>query len=226
MSKILPLTAKNSIPMLNPKVKFMPLLLLLLWPWLSLLAQDKSSRQWQDGLYYEFKQFQLNQPPSSLKPLQQAKFVLDNEENIVFLQGQQALLDSLWGFCMDGKPYLRIEADTNGQEDYFIQIKILGRISYFDYPVWQIRPVNMEIYNPMTGRKIGQNQVLNKEKVMQKRILSLETGQIEVLNYANLSQWLQQDIGLKKSLDELGPKATEEQLLKVIRIYNDRNPLP
>jgi hypothetical protein len=212
--------------MLNPKVKLMPLFFLLLWPWLSLLAQDKAARQWQDGLYYEFKHFQLNQPPHSLKPLQQAKFVLDNEENIVFLQGQQALLDSLWGFCMDAKPYLRIEADSNGQEDYFVQLKILGRISYFDYPVWQIRPVNMEIYNPMTGRKIGQRQVLNKEKVMQKRILSLETGQIQPLEYQSLSQWIQQDIGLKKSLDELGAKATEEQLLKVIRIYNDRNPLP
>ena len=187
----------------------------------------KGARLWQDGWYADLKAFQLNQPTEDLKKLMGTKFVFDNEENLVFLQADSGFLAQIWGLCLEGQPYLHLPKDSLRTEAYFVRLRLTGRICYFEFPSWELKPVEMGIYHPNTGRKIGSRTIHNREKITRQQLLDLETGQIQPFNLASLRLLVQNDLGVLRSLEDQ-PEASysPERLLKVIRIYNERNPLP
>lgn len=198
-------------------------------------AVNKNTR-FKNGVYTNFDEFKQNNPTYKLGQLKYFDYALDSEQNILFLDDlaieelpytDLKSLDNIWGICVKGIPYIKVvpEVQSNKNEVYFVQFYVLGSISYFYYKTFVNKTVMMAIYNPFTGMKVAEKPIVNKEKVLVKKILNFKTGEIKPFDKENFKNWIANDAKLIQSIDKLKEEEAEEKLFKTLLIYNDRNPI-
>lgn len=155
-------------------------------------------------------------------------FSFDEGANYLIVRPQLPLpeLDSLWAWYIDGELFLRVKEDLKLEGDpLFTYVPKLQRISPFYYPSWKKEELSMAIFNPYTGKRIGQRSVENLVRIEKKAFLNLNDGRAYPLEAKYLRQAVQGDVGLQKSVSELSDEELEARFEKIIAIYNDRNPL-
>jgi hypothetical protein len=205
---------------------------LLLFVATNSFAQKKP--KFNDGVYASHTDLKKNNPSYELFKIPDFDYKLDSEKNILFLSNKslQKLaeseiksMDNIWGICIKGKPYMKIQPTDNKEEVYFVRYYILGSICYLYYPVFQEKSVEMFVHNPYTGQKVGSKTITNKEKKFVKKLMRFDTGEVKPYNSDNFMAMIQDDPKLVETLKDLSQKDLEKKLFKSIKIYNDRNPI-
>jgi hypothetical protein len=194
----------------------------------------KQQQDFEDGVYQSHQDLKENQPSFKLYDLPNFAYQLDREENLLFLSDKtmsqldgSALksLDNIWGICVKGVPYMKVHPSGKDGVVYFVKYHILGRICYLYYPSIEDRAVEMPIYNPYSGARVGGRTVVNRERRLVKQLMLFETGELKPYSVANFKQWAQDDTRLMKSIERLSEQEAQEKLFKSIKIYNERHPI-
>ncbi|BDS14701.1 hypothetical protein [Aureispira anguillae] len=187
-----------------------------------------------DGVYTSHLDFKSNKPSFPLYRIPAFDYQLDGERNLLFLSEESMAklstseiksLDNIWGLCIKGKPYMKVSPKGKSGVVYFVSYHILGRICYLYYPSIEDKEVEMLIYNPYSGNRVGRKTVVNRERTLVKKIMLFETGALEDYNAENFKKWAKDDERLMKTLDSMSKDEIEEKLFKTIKIYNDRHPI-
>lgn len=212
------------------------LTLVCLSSFLSAQQTINKNTRFKNGVYTNFDEFQRNAPSYKLGQVKYFNYALDSEQNILFLDdlaieelpySDLKSLDNIWGITVKGVPYIKVvpEVQSSKNEVYFVQFYVLGSISYFYYKTFVNKTVMMAIYNPFTGMKVAEKPIVNKEKILVKKILNFQTGEIQPFTKENFKNWIANDPKLIESIDKLQKEELEEKLFKTLLIYNDRNPV-
>ena len=185
-----------------------------------------------DGVYLDFESFQRNQPAYvwdelSANLISNPQTYMAKVEFIrVKSQDRVIALDSIWGICLGGLPYIRVKnVDVTSELTSFAALKVRGKICYFEYEALEEVIVPIKAYNPYTGKPYLESSVKRQQQVMEEWILDFETGAILRLTPDNLKSWVKDDFQLVEAIESLGEEAWEwEKLFKCILIYDDRHP--
>jgi hypothetical protein len=202
----------------------------------ALMAQNPSAtvNSFEDGVYKSHSDFKGNKPSFALYELPNFDYRLDREDNLLFLSettlanlsdSKLESLDNIWGLCIKGIPYMKVYPDGKDGVVYFVRYHILGRICYLYYPSIEDRAVEMPIYNPYSGERIGGRTVTNRERRLVKQLMLFETGEIKPYTLDNFKEWAKDDKRLIKTLERMNDSEAEEKLFKSIKIYNERHPI-
>jgi len=184
-----------------------------------------------DGFYTSFEDFKYNNPSHSLKALKPFMYRHDADANGLFLDPKtiEALpstpfetADALWGICIEGTPYIKVETDS---ASYFTRLYVVGNLSYYYYRTFIPKTVYLDVYNPFTGKKMGTKPIINQERIQVEKMFKLEDGQVIDFSYENLSAAIEDDKELLATLQEIPEKDRESKLFRILLIYNDRNPV-
>ena len=183
-----------------------------------------------DGVYGSFESFQANAPtwPSEevilSGHLNPQSFLTQVERIIVRESGAELNLDSIWGFSLDGIPFVRVpKAEVHKELPAFAALKVRGKICYYTYPDWRVREIPIAAYNPVNGRPFLRSTVERDEQVVVEKMLHFETGKIVDFTPRNFLAWIQDDERLVETLHDLSPEEQQEKLFKCLLIYDDRN---
>lgn len=207
------------------------LLMLVLIISLPLLAQKKN--KFEDGVYTSYQDLKANKPSFPLYRIPDFDYKLDSEQNLLFLSDKSInqlsnteikSLDSIWGLCIKGISYIKVSPEGSSAT-YFVRFHILGSISYFYYPIIEDKEVEMYVYNPYLGAKVGRKTIVNKERKVIQKIMLFETGLIKASTIDNFKDWVKDDERLMNTLKDMTLEEQNEKLFKMIQIYNDRHPL-
>ena len=196
------------------------------------LAQQRIDHNFQfiDGAYFSNQQLMKNRPNVEFFNFDPFSYQLDSKSNLLFFDKStldafesRGILDSIWTVVVGGKPFIKMGVDSNAV--YFVKYHLVGKISYFYYPMYTDKPVEMFVHNPYTGDRIGFKTVTNKQKIFVKKIMDLTTGLINDYTKENVLNYLNSDERLRKTLLDLNEQEMEDKLFKSLKIYNDRNPV-
>lgn len=186
-----------------------------------------------DGVYSDFEAFKSNKPNYPLYEIPEFGYKTDGEANLLFLK-QRSLdrldsskirsIDKVWGLCINGTPYIKIEQAEKDSALYFVRLYLIGSISYFYYPSIIDKEVEMEVYSPFSGNLVAMKTIINKERTLIKKIVRFASGEVTDYNPANFKSWIKDDPRLLKTIEGLSAKALEDKLFKTLKIYNDRHP--
>lgn len=199
-------------------------------------AQKKINKnfRFQDGVYSSHIDFRKDSPKFKLFEIIDFDYKLDGDKNILFLSDKtiQKLSKSniksikeVWGICIKGIPYMKINPTDNKNEVYFVRYHILGRLCYLYYPIFEEQSVEFFVYNPYSGQKMGRKTIVNKEKKLVEKLMHFETGEIKNFDSKNLISLIKDDPSLIEVLVDLSENEKDKKLFKAIKIYNDRNPI-
>ena len=197
------------------------------------MAQS-TSYVFEDGVYQNHQDLKGNQPSFKLYDLPSFAYQLDREENLLFLSEETLSqlpvstiknLDNIWGLCVKGVPYMKVRPSGKNGVVYFVKYHILGRICYLYYPSIEDRAVEMPIYNPYSGARVGGRTVVNRERRLVKQLMLFETGELKPYSVKSFKQWAQDDMRLMKTIERLSEQEAQEKLFKSIKIYNERHPI-
>ncbi len=205
-----------------------------------LLAQSDSivylskNFKFKDGVFLTFEDFKNNTPTYSWDDVEAGLF--SNPQNFMaqmhFLKTkktevapvQEIDLESIWGICLDGIPYVRLEKEVlNKVNTVFAGLKLRGKICYFEYEEFVLRKIPMSAYNPITGKPFRTMSVERKVKIIHRNMLHFETGEMAKFSQMNFSKWIEDDEKLLKTVQDLNPQEVEDKLFKCLLIYDDRN---
>lgn len=198
----------------------------------TVFAQQRIDHNFQfiDGAYFSNQQLMKNRPNIEFFNFDPFSYQLDSKSNLLFFDKStldafesRGILDSIWTVVVGGKPFIKMGVDSNAI--YFVKYHVVGKISYFYYPMYTDKPVEMFVHNPYTGDRIGFKTVTNKQKIYVKKIMDLTTGLITDYTKENVLHYLNTDERLRKTLLDLNEQEMEEKLFKSLKIYNDRNPV-
>ncbi len=235
--KRLSLSKKNYCPQGEYKiVRMKQVIIILCWLGIvnNLIAQDKKTIAFKDGVYQSHQDLAKNQPSYSLSKIPYLDYRLDKESNLLFLADRSTAMlpdseiksmDNIWGICIKGKPYMKIKPAENSTEVYFVRYYVLGKICYLYYPVFVDKQVEMYVYNPYTGNRVGAKTITNREKILVKKLMVFETGELLDYNKENFMELIKDDKRLYGTLEGLTEIELEEKMFKSLKIYNDRNPI-
>lgn len=208
---------------------------LLLGTCYQLLAQTNTkSYKLEDGVYAKHQDLKNNQPSYPLYRIPNFDYQLDQEQNLLFLStaaietlpsSEIASLDNIWGLCIQGVPYMKVQPQGKEGAIYFVRYHLLGRLCYLYYPSLEDKPVEMYIYNPFTGTKVGSKTIMNKERTLIKKLMLFETGELLPYSVESVKNAIKDDLRLLKTLEALSEQEAEGRLFKTIKIYNDRHPI-
>lgn len=192
----------------------------------------QQQQSFEDGVYQSHQDLKQNQPSFKLYDLPSFAYQLDREDNLLFLSEETMSqlsgstiksLDNIWGLCVKGVPYMKVRPSGKDGVVYFVKYHILGRICYLYYPSIEDRAVEMPIYNPYSGARVGGRTVVNRERRLVKQLMLFETGELKPYSVENFKQWAQDDMRLMKSIERLSEQEAQEKLFKSIKIYNERH---
>lgn len=203
---------------------------------LPIQAQKKITKSFsfEDGVYASHQDFKRNRPSFPLYRIPSFGYNLDGEKNLLFLsqtamdklsESEIKSLDNIWGICVKGKPYMKVSPQGKDGAVYFVRYHILGNICYLYYPSIQNKEVEMFVYHPLTGDKVGRKTVVNKERTLIKKLMRFETGELKEYTLENFKTWAKDDERLLKTINNLPDGEANEKLFKTIKIYNDRHPI-
>lgn len=190
--------------------------------------------KFKDGVYLKHEDLRNNKPSHPLFRIPNFDYQLGKDGNLLFLsdksmdklsESEIKSIGNIWGICINGKPYMKIKPTADANDVYFVRYYIMGRICYLYYPIFEEKTVQMYVYNPYTGHKMGSKPIINKEKKFVKKLMLFDTGELQDYTPKNFMELIKSDKNLLASLQDLTPKEAEEKLFKSIKIYNDRNPI-
>ena len=183
-----------------------------------------------DGIYQTLESFQRDQPQYSMVNVEFSA-VVNEEKKVVQVEwiklksGDTLTMDSIWGLCWSGRPFIRIPSDSTRRKlAIFAELKLVGNISLFSYETEVDRWVEIKAYFPQTNIPFRQGKVKNVDTVVREKMLRLETGEIAALSKENLTQWVKDRPEFPRAIAELTPEKTAEFLPRLIKAYNERNP--
>ncbi len=202
--------------------------------WATAQSPNAGGHIFEDGVYKNHKELAANKPSYPLYEIPRFNYRLDREDNLLFLSEQtltglsdskMGSLDNIWGLCIKGVPYMKVYPSDKDGVVYFVRYHIMGRICYLYYPSIEDRAVEMPIYNPYSGERVGGRTVTNRERRLVKQLMLFETGELRPYSVDTFKEWAKDDARLMKSLDRLSEEEAEEKLFKTIKIYNERHPI-
>lgn len=199
-------------------------------------AQQKIKKgyDFEDGVYTSHADFKNNKPSFPLYRIPSFDYQLDGEKNLLFLSENSVAklsdseiksLDNIWGLCINGKPYMKVNPRGKDGAIYFVSYHVLGRICYLYYPSIEDKEVEMMIYHPYSGARVGGRKIVNRERVLVKKIMLFETGELQDYSAENFKKWIEDDERLTKTLNDMTEEELQKKLFKTIKIYNDRHPI-
>ncbi len=204
--------------------------LLVAFHWIAAQQRIDHTFQFIDGAYFSNQQLIKNKPNIEFFNFKPFGYQLDSKSNLLFFDRNtlqafenKGIIDSIWTVVVGGKPFIKMGVDSNAV--YFVKYHLIGKVSYFYYPVYTDKPVEMFVHNPYTGDRIGYKTVTNKQKILIKKILDLSTGEIQDYTQENVLVYLKRDERLRQTLDQPSEQEVEDKLFKSLKIYNDRNPI-
>ena len=187
--------------------------------------------QFEDGIYLTFEELQANRPSLSWEDVD-AQLVASQQTfmaQVVYIRkkdGGQLLLDSIWGICLKGTPFVRLPDTAQEQQAMmFSGLRVRGRIGYFTYEVEKTEMVEMAAYNPLTGRPFRKGAIPRKVAAVQEQILHFEDGRRNPFSREGFLEWIEDDQQLWRTVADLSDEEVQEKLYKCLLIYNDRNPV-
>ena len=186
--------------------------------------------KFEDGVYLSYDAFQNNRPDYSWEQLKSnlttnpQTFITQVEYIRMKDSGEELLLEDLWGLCLGGIPYIRLEKGSiNKPLTAFAGIQLRGNICYFSYEDVKMRKVRMPVYNPIHKIPYQSAYVDRPLYFFYEKMLRFETGEIADLNVENLQEWISDDSQLVKAVGVLDPEEVGEKLFKCLLIYDDRH---
>ena len=195
--------------------------------------------KFQDGVFLSFEDFKNNTP--TYKWNEVAAGVHSNPQNFLaqmyglkvkdmetkegeVRKSRNINLDSIWGICLDGIPYIRLSREELNKENVvFAGLKLRGKICYYEYEEFIIQKKEMSAYNPVTGHPFRTRNVDVKVKLIHKNMLHFETGETAVFSKDNFKEWIKDDKKLYQTVNDLSLQEVEEKLFKCLLIYDNRN---
>lgn len=216
--------------------RFIPVFFLLSYSLAVLQAQSDSllldnKLKFKDGVYLNFASFCHNQPDYQWEELG-GRMVFNPDDysaQIEFLsleEGRPLAMDSLWGVCFEGLPYVLVKpknAENNAW--FFAGLRVRGRISYFEYEMEEEQEVEITAYNPLTGRAFRKGQISKTQTVVNRYMLRMLDGKVDAFNKANLLEWVKDDEQMYETVSALSKEEATSRLYKCLLIYDDRNPI-
>jgi len=186
--------------------------------------------KFEDGVYLSYDSFKSNQPDYSWEQLKSnlttnPQTFITQIEYIKIKDSEKVLpLEDLWGICLGGIPYIRLEKGAiNKPLTAFAGIQLRGNICYFSYEDVKMRKVRMPVYNPIHKIPYQSAYVDRPLYFFYEKMLRFETGEIADLNVENLQEWIKDDSQLVKAVGVLDPEEVGEKLFKCLLIYDDRH---
>lgn len=190
--------------------------------------------EFKDGLYLSFESFKNNTPDFTWEEVKYDAFSNPKKRAIQFkylneVDSNNELKtipqDTIWGFCAEGVPYIRVDVPSRGTSEFTV-LRTRGRICYFTYEAYIVKEVPMTIYDPNTGRPILKKNIKNEELITMEKIMSFETGEIEMFKLTTFKNWIKKtDEKLMATLEDFNETQASEKLYKSMLIFNDRNPV-
>ena len=200
-------------------------------------AQENVSPKsnFKDGVYEQAKQFFSNNPTQSTSAWMKLFTQSNSEQNIVKIGAQTIAdfeqdgidLNNAWGICLNKIPYIRLR-DTAfyGKGDMvFVRLYVVGNLCYYYHKTESIQEVIMNIYNPLTQQQIGRKPIANRKKIMSQSVFRFGEDKILPFTETILSNYLKDDEKVYNTWKALPKPISQEQLFKLLLVYNDRNPI-
>lgn len=205
---------------------------ILAWLWFILpaAAQEMVTKnyQFQDGIYLQANSFHRNRPDYAWDEVEKSLFTNPQTflTQVEFIRADSFSTQDVWGFCIGGIPYVRLEPRSNPKElPTFAGLQVRGNICYFSVQIDTTEMAPMSAYNPANGRPFRTGIVERDVRLLYQWMLRFETGEVAEFNRNNFLEWIQDDPGLSKSVRELSETEAGEKLFKCLLIYDDRNPV-
>jgi hypothetical protein len=208
-------------------------LALLLLP-LTSLAQEEGvvvskNFRFRDGVYLSHQSFRNNAPDLAWEQVQ-ARWFANPQTFLVQMEfirtkggGLEISPDSLWGFTMQGIPYIRLPREWIRKElATFAPIELRGKICYFDFERLDTIKTLITAYNPNNGRPFLQGYIDKEAQSTYRKMLHFETGQVLDLTRENLLGWIGDDPELSAAVADIPESELDAKLFKCLLIYVDR----
>lgn len=186
--------------------------------------------RFREGIFLSHQAFRSNTPDLTWDQVDAALFT--NPQTYV-TQVQQVRLDpagamlspdSIWGICIQGIPYVRLQRDWIQKElATFAPLELRGKICYFDFDKKDTIQVLMTAFNPANGLPFRRGLVDREVEVSYPKILHFETGEILDFTKDNLLLWIGDDPGVVEAVEAISDDELESKLFKALLIYVDRN---
>ena len=184
-----------------------------------------------EGIYLSYASFRNDSPDLGWDQVE-AKWYTNPKTFLTQMEyirpkttGQTAVdPDSIWGFCMQGVPYMRLSRDWIKKElATFAPIQLRGKICYFDFDRMDTTDVLITAYNPANGMPFRKGVIKKEHEVKYAKILEFETGKVADFNRQNLLAWIGDDQQLVEAVLALREEELKAKLFKSLLIYVDRN---
>ncbi len=186
--------------------------------------------KFQTGIYYSFEEFQSNSPRYKGAEIEGNYFINQETrqakvEYIRLKENQQLLeLDSMWGICIKGIPYIKVSPNLPAHHlKVFASLYVRGKICYYAYDDNSEKAIPFKAYNPIIGKPFRTAVLKRVMPVVREKMLHFETGAIASFNYKNLLDWITEDEAIKKALESMGAAQAEEKLFDALLLYNEKN---
>lgn len=186
--------------------------------------------QFEDGVYFGFDDFRANRPSLGWDEvdaqLATSHHTYTAQVEYIRKKGGALLpLDSIWGLCLDGTPFIRLPDTVEGpQARAFAGLRVRGRICYYTYEVPETKWIEIAAYNPLTGRPFRRGAVPQKTSAVRERILHFEDGSQRPFEREAFLSWIEDDPQLWRTVAGLSDEEIQDKLFKCLLIYDDRNP--
>ena len=188
--------------------------------------------KFQTGAYYSFEEFQNNNP--SYKGIEiEGNYFINRETRQAKVEyirlkanGKLLDLDTMWGICIKGIPYIRVTPNLPAHHlKVFASLEVRGKICYYAYDDLNEKHIPFKAYNPVVGKPFRTVTLKRNIPIIREKMLHFETGAIADFNYKNLLEWVAAERSIKKALESMGPKEAEEKLFEALLLYNEKHPV-
>jgi hypothetical protein len=186
--------------------------------------------EFQDGIYFSHAAFRTDQPDLSWEEVKVSLFANPQTftAKLSYLElrssGKRVQPDSIWGFSLNGIPYIRLEEGALPSElTTFAGIRVRGNICYFYFERADTVEMVMHAFNPANGLPFRTGTVEKEVVDRVERILRFRTGEMADFTVANFLEWIQDDPQLLASIKDLPLESQREKLYRCLLIYDDRN---
>ncbi|MCB9283965.1 MAG: hypothetical protein H6563_07830 [Lewinellaceae bacterium] len=194
------------------------------------LALVTKNYRFQDGIYLSFHSFQTDNPDLRWEEVE-ARWYTNPQTFVTQLEGLRLKNgkpglspDQIWGFSLQGIPYIRLSRDWIQKElATFAPLQLRGKICYFEFDRIDTTQVVITAYNPSNGLPFRRGVVDKQQEVSCPKILRFETGEVADFNRENLIAWIADDPELVKAVRVLTEEEAKTKLFKSLLIYVDRN---
>ncbi|HPH18624.1 MAG TPA: hypothetical protein PLE32_07600 [Haliscomenobacter sp.] len=190
----------------------------------------KSGHTFQDGIYLSLEDLQSDKPHFLMSTVELSAVVNENKHTVEvdwirLKKGDTLRMDSIWGLCWRGRPYIRVSSDSTKRKlAIFTAFQTVGNICLFSYETEEERMVEIKAYFPDTGIPFRKGKIKNVDTVVRERMLRLATGEIVPLTQENLAIWVQDYPGAQQAVEELSPEKAQKTMPRIIVAYNEQNP--